>query len=258
MPPPCSMSFTDLGDVWYHGNLQKSRDDDDDTTSLPSYALAIEIEKLSGCVTLEQNQNVTGDVTIDHQNVTGDVTIDNHNIAEDVTIDNHNIVGDVTIDHPDVTGDVTIDNHNIAGDVTIDNHNIVGDVTIDHPDVTGDVTIDQEIVTGDVRTNQTSVTTDLGRDVTMDHISITNDAGDVMLSRNSIKDDKIIISIVDVGTSNQHHVSVMGAPRERHSSITGIPSSPPPEYDEFNQDGVREEILLTISKNLIRLSRHLK
>ena len=230
------MSFTDLGDVWYHGNLQKSRDDDDDTTSLPSYALAIEIEKLSGCVTLEQNQNVTGDVTIDHQNVTGDVTIDNHNIAGDVTIDNHNIVGDVTIDHPDVTGDVTID----------------------HPDVTGDVTIDQEIVTGDVRTNQTSVTTDLGRDVTMDHISITNDAGDVMLSRNSIKDDKIIISIVDVGTSNQHHVSVMGAPRERHSSITGIPSSPPPEYDEFNQDGVREEILLTISKNLIRLSRHLK
>ena len=225
MPPPCSMSFTDLGDVWYHGNLQKSRDDDDDTTSLPSYALAIEIEKLSGCVTLEQNQNVTGDVTIDHQNV---------------------------------TGDVTIDNHNIAGDVTIDNHNIVGDVTIDHPDVTGDVTIDQEIVTGDVRTNQTSVTTDLGRDVTMDHISITNDAGDVMLSRNSIKDDKIIISIVDVGTSNQHHVSVMGASRERHSSITGIPSSPPPEYDEFNQDGVREEILLTISKNLIRLSRHLK
>ena len=236
MPPPCSMSFTDLGDVWYHGNLQKSRDDDDDTTSLPSYALAIEIEKLSGCVTLEQNQNVTGDVTIDHQNVTGDVTIDNHNIAGDVTIDNHNIVGDVTIDHPDVTGDVTID----------------------HPDVTGDVTIDQEIVTGDLRTNRTSVTTDLGRDVTMDHISITNDAGDVTLSRNSIKDDKIIISIVDVGTSNQHHVSVMGAPRERHSSITGIPSSPPPEYDEFNQDGVREEILLTISKNLIRLSRHLK
>ena len=236
MPPPCSMSFTDLGDVWYHGNLQKSRDDDDDTTSLPSYALAIEIEKLSGCVTLEQNQNVTGDVTIDHPDVTGDVTIDNHNIAGDVTIDNHNIVGDVIIDHPDVTGDVTID----------------------HPDVTGDVTIDQEIVTGDVRTNRTSVTTDLGRDVTMDHISITNDAGDVMLSRNSIKDDKIIISIVDVGTSNQHHVSVMGAPRERHSSITGIPSSPPPEYDEFNQDGVREEILLTISKNLIRLSRHLK
>jgi len=203
-------------------------DNEDDTFNLPSYAHALEIEKLSGCF------------PVGHHYSGSKFDIDNRNSVEDNNSNSNN-------------NDI-VRNYNENSNNSNDNSNNI--------EYVNDIDINFNISSNNNNNiNSASGSNDNNNvfDIMID-ISCNNNNNNSSNS-NNISNDNTQVPNKEVGESSElSRTFDSGIEIEDSIQWDESEQSPPPEYDEFpgGQAFVQAEILRTISSNLNKLSRHIK